>query len=63
MTETSPAPRKLEGTHRRVSICVSWRYPAEAGRELCELNNRYSSMLEVRRVAYPKYEWVMGRVD
>jgi hypothetical protein len=42
---------------------VSWNYSAEAGRELCELNNRYSSMLEVLRVAYPKYEWLMGRVD
>jgi hypothetical protein len=63
MTETSTTPRKLEGIHRRVSLYVSWNLSAEAGRELCELNNRYSSMLEVRRVAYPKYEWVMGRVD
>jgi len=42
---------------------VSWSYPAEAGRELYELNNRYSDMWEVRRVAYPKYEGVMDRVD
>jgi hypothetical protein len=64
MTATSTAPRKLEGTHRRrVSMYVSWSYPAEAGRELYELNNRYSAMWGSRRVAYPKYEEVMDRVD
>jgi hypothetical protein len=42
---------------------VSWSYPAEAGRELYELNNRYSAMWDSRRVAYPKYEEVMDRVD
>jgi hypothetical protein len=56
MTETTIAPRKREGSRRRVSMYVSWSYPAEAGRELYELNNRYSAMWEVRRVAYPKYE-------
>ena len=39
---------------------VSWSYPAEAGRELYELNNRYSAMWEVRRVAYPRYEEMAG---
>jgi hypothetical protein len=56
MTETTIAPRKREGSRRRVSMYVSWSYPAEAGRELYELNNRYSAMWEVRRVSYPKYE-------
>jgi hypothetical protein len=60
MTETTIAPRKREGSRRRVSMYVSWSYPAEAGRELYELNNRYSAMWEVRRVAYPKYEEMAG---
>ena len=55
MIETTAAPRILEGTQRRVSMCVSWSYPAEAGRKLHELNNRYSAMWEVSQVAYPKY--------
>ena len=64
MTETTTAPTKLEGPHRRrVSMYVSWSYPVEAGRELYELNNRYSAMWEVRRVAAPKYDGVMDRVD
>jgi hypothetical protein len=53
MTETTTAPRKREGTQRRVSMYVSWSYPAEAGRELYELNNRYSA----------KVQGVMDRVD
>jgi len=60
MTDTTVTPRKREGTRRRVSMYVSWSYPAEAGRELYELNNRYSAMWEVRRVAYPKYEEMAG---
>src|SRR6185437_1899773 len=60
MTETTVAPRKRDDAHRRVSMYVSWSYPAEAGRELYELNNRYSTMWEVRRSAYPKYEEMAG---
>ncbi|MEV5541870.1 hypothetical protein AB0L13_34020 [Saccharopolyspora shandongensis] len=41
---------------RRVSIYVSWSYPAEAGRNPAELDNRFSTMTEVRRVAWPAYE-------
>jgi hypothetical protein len=39
-----------------VSIYVSWSYPAEAGRDTAVLDNRYSTMTEVRRVAWPSYE-------
>ena len=60
MTETNIALRRQDGSGRRVSMYVSWSYPAEAGRELYELNNRYSAMWEVRRVAYPKYEEMAG---
>ena len=50
------APRKYTPGRRRVSIYVSWSYPAEAGRNTAELDNRYSTMTEVRRVAWPSYE-------
>jgi hypothetical protein len=49
-------PRKYAAGHRRVSIYISWSYPAEAGRNPAELDNRFSTMTEVRRVAWPKYE-------
>jgi hypothetical protein len=39
-----------------VSIYISWSYPAEAGRNPAELDNRFSTMTEVRRVAWPAYE-------
>jgi len=35
---------------------VTWSYPAEAGRNPAELDNRFSTMTEVRRVAWPNYE-------
>ncbi|MFI9601457.1 hypothetical protein ACIHCX_16560 [Streptomyces sp. NPDC052043] len=49
-------PRKYTPDGRRVSIYVSWSYPAEAGRYATELDNRFSTMTEVRRVAWPAYE-------
>jgi hypothetical protein len=49
-------PRKYDRDLRRVSIYVSWSYPAEAGRNPAELDNRFSTMTEVRRVAWPAYE-------
>jgi hypothetical protein len=39
-----------------VSIYVSWSYPAEAGRPVDELDNRFSTMTEVRRVEWPFWE-------
>src|SRR5258708_36003634 len=49
-------PRRYTPGRRRVSIYVSWSYPAEAGRNPAELDNRFSTMTEVRRVAWPAYE-------
>lgn len=49
-------PRRYTPGRRRVSIYVSWSYPAEAGRNPAELDNRFSTMTEVRRVAWPDYE-------
>ena len=41
---------------RRVSIYWTWSYPWEANRNTAELDNRFSTMTEVRRVAWPAYE-------
>ncbi|MFC6067116.1 hypothetical protein [Streptomyces ochraceiscleroticus] len=49
-------PRAYTPGGRRVSIYVSWSYPAEAGRYAAELDNRFSTMTEVRRAAWPAYE-------
>ncbi len=64
MTEKKPARtynqnhilRKYTPGRRRVSVYVSWSYPAEAGRNPAELDNRFSTMTEVRRVSWPAYE-------
>ncbi|MET8768332.1 hypothetical protein [Streptomyces sp. NPDC004658] len=49
-------PREYTPGGRRVSIYVSWSYPAEAGRNPAELDNRFSTMTEVRRATWPAYE-------
>ena len=41
---------------RRFSIYWTWSYPWEANRDLAELDNRFSTMTEVRRVAWPSFE-------
>jgi hypothetical protein len=52
----SHTPRRYTKDHRRVSVYISWSYPAEANRDPTELDNRFSTMTEVRRVAWPNYE-------
>jgi hypothetical protein len=42
--------------HRRVSVYVAWTFPGEANRDVTELDNRFSTMTEVRRVLWPSYE-------
>ncbi|WP_405142790.1 hypothetical protein OG589_35915 [Sphaerisporangium sp. NBC_01403] len=49
-------PRQYTPGRRRLSIYVAWSYPAEAGRNPAELDNRFSTMTEVRRAAWPAYE-------
>ncbi|MFF7357801.1 MULTISPECIES: hypothetical protein [Streptomyces] len=49
-------PREYTPGGRRVSVYVSWSYPAEAGRDTAGLDNRFSTMTEVRRAAWPAYE-------
>src|SRR3954470_17158791 len=48
-------PRK-SGSGRRFTIYWTWSYPWEANRDVSELDNRFSTMTEVRRVAWPNYE-------
>ena len=50
------APRKHTPGRRRVSVYVSWSFPAEANRDVDELDNRFSTMTEVRRVEWPSWE-------
>jgi hypothetical protein len=61
---TSPArtynqlhiPRPYTPGRRRISMYVSWSYPAEANRDITVMDNRFSTMTEVRRVTWPDYE-------
>ncbi len=48
--------RKYAKGHRRVSVYIAWSYPGEANRDATELDNRFSTMTEVRRVLWPTYE-------
>src|ERR1700748_3427819 len=43
---------------RRFSVYWTWSYPWEANRDVTEMDNRFSTMTEVRRVAWPKFESV-----
>lgn len=49
-------PRPYVRGKRRFSVYWAWSYPWEANRDVAELDNRYSTMTEVRRVAWPAYE-------
>jgi hypothetical protein len=48
--------RKYVPGKRRMSIYWTWSYPWESQRDLMEMDNRFSTMTEVRRVAWPNYE-------
>src|SRR5499427_6907153 len=49
-------PRKYSPDKRRVSIYWTWSYPWESNRDITKMDNRFSTMTEVRRVAWPAYE-------
>jgi hypothetical protein len=49
-------PRPYTKGRRRVSVYVAWSYPGEANRDPRELDNRFSTMTEVRRALWPNYE-------
>jgi hypothetical protein len=48
--------RKYTPGRRRFSLYITWSYPAEANKDLTLLDNRFSSMTEVRRVGWPAFE-------
>src|SRR5690348_3044616 len=48
--------RQYTPGQRRFSIYITWSYPAEANKDLTQLDNRFSSMTEVRRVGWPAFE-------
>jgi hypothetical protein len=64
MTDIQPArtynqnhvDRKYTPGKRRISIYWSWSYAWESSRDVAEMDNRFSTMTEVRRVAWPAYE-------
>ena len=49
-------PRKYTAGRRRFTMYWTWSYPWEANRDVAELDNRFSTMTEVRRVGWPTYE-------
>jgi len=49
-------PRKYTAGKRRFSVYWTWSYPWESNRDLTEMDNRFSTMTEVRRTAWPSYE-------
>ena len=65
MSEARPAARTYNQNHvarrytpgkRRLSIYWTWSYPWETQRDPAELENRFSTMTEVRTVLWPNYE-------
>lgn len=50
------AKRPYVPGNRRVSVYISWSYPGEANRPVSELDNRFSTLTDVRRVLWPAYE-------
>jgi hypothetical protein len=49
-------PRKYTAGQRRFTIYWTWSYPWEANRDVAALDNRFPTMTEMRRVAWPRYE-------
>ena len=48
--------RRYTPGKKRFSIYWTWSYPWESNRDITEMDNRFSTMTEVRRVAWPSYE-------
>ena len=51
-------PRPYVPGKRRFSVYWTWSYPWEANRDITEMDNRFSTMTEVRRVLWPNYETI-----
>jgi hypothetical protein len=54
-------PRPYIKGKRRFSVYWTWSYPWEANRDTSELDNRFSTMTEVRRVNWPAFESIEFR--
>ena len=52
------APRKYIPGKKRFSVYWTWSYPWEANRDITEMDNRFSTFTEVRRVLWPFYETI-----
>ena len=52
--------RKYTPGKRRVSIYWTWSYPWDPARSR-EMDNRFSTMTEVRKVLWPAYETRSGQ--
>src|SRR6267142_5806062 len=49
-------PRRYTPGRRRLSIYWTWSYPWESQRDPAAMENRFSTMTEVRNVLWPTYE-------
>lgn len=49
-------PRRYTRGKRRISIYWTWSYPWESQRDSAAMENRFSTMTEVRTVLWPAYE-------
>jgi hypothetical protein len=49
-------PRKYTPGKRRLSIYWTWSYPWESQRDPAAMENRFSTITEVRTVLWPNYE-------
>src|SRR5271169_6457574 len=49
-------PRRYKAGKRRLSIYWTWSYPWESQRDPAAMENRFSTMTEVRNVLWPVYE-------
>src|SRR5207245_9919277 len=49
-------PRKYALGKRRISIYWTWSYPWESQRDPAAMENRFSTMTDVRTVLWPNYE-------
>ncbi len=56
LTSTQNKPRKYEAGKRRFTLYISWNYPAEAGANVADFDNRFITVLEARRQGWPKLE-------
>lgn len=60
MTATQSNPRKYVEGKRRFTLYISWDYRAEAGADVADLDNRFITVLEARRQAWPRLESLRG---